>query len=461
MTDQQSSWTLSCYDGEIETPNIDRLAREGIQLTNFFTNSACCTPSRGCFFTGLYPHSHGAFFNDIPLRRDVRTIAHVLRDAAYKTSYVGKWHLDGDWNSFRDAYRMAGADPDDSDFPEEEKIVLDRDRWIDSDRSMGFDDCRWMFNCSHAKRVAEDDDGRAKFIGGKPGDGESYTTDWLTTKAIEIIKSDPNHPFLMTLAIPDPHDPFSVRAPFDTMFSPERVRIPETFYETNLPNWLETDSAKRWSRPAHVVGNEQALRKAKAQYLGEVACIDMNVGRIITALEQKGILDETIVVFTTDHGEYMGEHGIYAKNQLYEGAYRIPCIIRYPPDIQAGTILERFVTTVDAQQTLLGLMDVPPSGEEQGRNASPLIRGETIRWDDEAFICGTMANRAGMFTPEYELAYVKNCKDHILFDRQTDELQVHNLFHDQEYDHIVEELTRRLVSHNMAIGAPESTWLGN
>lgn len=459
MTDQQSSWTLGCYGGEIETPNIDRLAREGIRLTNFFTNSACCTPSRGCFFTGLYPHAHGAYFNDLPLRRDAKTIAHILHDTAYRTSYIGKWHLDGDWNTFGEAYRLAGADPENVLLPQKEKMAGQRDRWIGGDRSMGFDNCQWMFNCSHAKRVARAADA-VRLINGEPGDEESYTTDWLTTKAIEIIESAGDTPHFITLAIPDPHDPFTVRAPFDTMFDPRSVRVPETFSEKNLPDWLESETAQRWSRPENVVGSEQVLRKAKAQYLGEVACIDLNVGRIISALEQEGILDETIIVFTTDHGEYMGEHGIYAKNQLYEGAYRIPFIIRYPPGVRAGTTLEGFVTTVDVQQTLLGLMDVSAGGDEQGRDASLLIRGESIPWEDEAFIYGTMADRAGVFTPEYELAYAKNSKDHILFDRIHDTSQVRNLFFDPDYSHVVEELTQRLVSHNQAIGAPESIWLG-
>jgi len=328
---------------------------------------------------------------------------------------------------------------------------------------MGFEDCRWMFNCSHAKKISTDadglDGGPVVLVDSEMGDEESFTTDWLTSRAIEYIGREHDQPFFLTLSIPDPHDPFSVRPPFDTMFDPADMAIPDTFHQTDVPEWLTRESVTRWHRPSQVVGSEESLRRAKAQYLGEVACIDHNVGRLIAALGQAGILDETVVVFTTDHGEYMGEHGIYAKNQLYETAYHIPFVVRYPALIRPGHVVERFITTVDAQQTLLGLMGLPASGVEEGRDASLLLRGGHPSWRDEAFIYGTAYNRAGIFTPEYELAYVKDETDHILFDRREDPLQVNNLFHDAAFRGVVAELTERLIEHNRAIGAPEAAWL--
>ena len=193
--------------------------------------------------------------------------------------------------------------------------------------------------------------------------------------------------------------------------------------------------------------------------MGEVACIDHNVGRVMSALQRTGILDETIVVFTTDHGEYMGEHGIYAKNQLYETAYHIPFVVRYPARIQPGHVVDQFVTTVDAQQTLLGLLGLRACGRDEGRDASPLLRGEQLPWQDEAFIYGTAYNRAGIFTPEYELAYIKGEEDHILFDRREDPLQMSNLFHSAALRSVAAHLTERLIEHNRAIDAPEAAWL--
>jgi arylsulfatase A-like enzyme len=460
MTDQQSSWTLSSYGArEILTPNVDRLAREGVRLTSFFANSACCTPSRGCFFTGLYPHRHGAHFNDMPIRQGVGSIARVLRRRGYETSYIGKWHLDGEWRSLEAALRVSGADPDSLGVPLGERVVRDRAAWVQPARSLGFQDCRWMFNCSHAKTVEQRPDGTAALVDGRIGDETTYTTDWLTDRAIESLERRRTRPLFLVLSLPDPHDPFVVRAPFDSMFRPEDMEVPRTFGQQDLPDWMTRESVSHWHRPPSVVGSEAALRRSKAQYLGEVACIDHNVGRLLAALERAGRLDDTVVVFTTDHGEYMGEHGIYAKNQLYETAYRVPFVLRYPRRVPPGSVVDRFVTTVDVQQTLLGLLGIEPCGEEQGRDASPLLRGREIPWRDEAFIYGTLRDRAGIFTPRYELAYVWGARDHVLFDRLEDPDQVVNLFARPSHQAVVRELTERLLEHNRSVGAPEAEWL--
>ncbi len=182
-------------------------------------------------------------------------------------------------------------------------------------------------------------------------------------------------------------------------------------------------------------------------------CIDDNVGRILRALEEKGILDETIVVLTTDHGEYMGEHGLYGKNAWYRTAYQIPFLIRWPKKIRAGLVLERFVTTVDVQQTLLGLMELAPSGREQGRDASPLLRGERIAWDDAAWIHHASLDAAGIFTPSHELVLRKNGA-HWLFDRRKDPEQVNNLADDPALADVRTTLTRRVVDHHRTLDSP-------
>jgi arylsulfatase A-like enzyme len=235
--------------------------------------------------------------------------------------------------------------------------------------------------------------------------------------------------------------------------------VPSTFRQRELPDWFTAPSVTRWHRPPDVVGSEESLRRARAAYLGEAACIDANVGKILRLLESEGILDDTLVVFTSDHGEYMGEHGIYAKNQLYETAYRVPFVARCPGLLPADTAVGNFVTAVDVQQTLLGFLGVAPSGQEQGRDASPLLRGEKVPWRDEAFIYGTVKDKAGIITPRWELAYVKGARDHILFDRAADPEQVENLFHRPSHRGVVRELTERLAAHNRGVGAPEAAWL--
>ena len=271
-TDQQSAWTLGCYGGTVvETPNIDRLAADGALFTNFFTNSAVCTPSRGCFVSGRYPTSHGAYTNNIPLNRDVITFADQLKRDGYRTGYVGKWHLDGH----------------------------PRPGWVHPERSMGFEDARYMFNRGHWKKIEDfpmnKKDQPVVHSYSVIGDEETYATDWLTNKTLEFLDVEDDRPFCHMLSLPDPHGPVHVRAPYDTMFAPEDMPLPTTFNPENLPDWaeeLQSTSMFGTKRP----DREEKLRKFLALYFGEVKLIDDSVGRIVQRLEEMGILEDTIIV---------------------------------------------------------------------------------------------------------------------------------------------------------------------
>jgi uncharacterized sulfatase len=248
------------------------------------------------------------------------------------------------------------------------------------------------------------------------------------------------------VSLPDPHTPFTVREPYMKMYDPEDMVVPKTFKavsKANKPNRKD---------------NKEALKKKKAFYCGLVKCIDDNVGRILACLKEIGILDQTIIVFTTDHGEYMGEHGLYAKNQWYRTAYQIPFLVRWPEKIKPGTQINHYVTNVDVQQTLLDLMEIKPSGREQGRDASALLRGEKCDWKDEAMIHHSSLKSAGIFTPEYELVLKADGK-HMLFNRLSDPEQTKNLCNNPEYRRIMRELTERIVRHNSEVDAPALSWL--
>ena len=432
-TDQQSWWTLGVYGGSlIKTPNIDRIGREGAILKNFFTNSAVCTPSRGCFLTGRYPHAHGAYTNNISLNRDEITFAQVLQENGYDTGYSGKWHLDGK--------RRPG--------------------WVHEDRGMGFADNYYMFNRGHWKKIEDSSMGDTqptvynyKVI----GDEKNYTTDWLTDKVIEYVKRPRTRPFCYMTSLPDPHGPVWVRPPYDTMFKADDMPLPTTLNNENVPSWIKTAQQNSPFGPSKS-NVEEKLREFLALYCGEVKLIDDSVGRIIDCLEQQGILDNTIIVFTSDHGEYAGEHGLHGKNHLYETAYRIPMLIRWPEKIAPGTVIKHIVSTVDFQPSILNLMGISPCGREQGRDVSPLMRGEGIEWQNEAFIHHSSLERAGIFTDDFELAYVKDAEP-ILFNRRNDSDQVNNLFGDPNYKQAVAELTRRIIEHHIEVESPAIEWL--
>jgi len=464
LTDEQNSWTLSCYGGEIvRTPRIDSIAARGARFENYFVTSASCAPSRGSLFTGRYPHAHGSYYNDIPLNRDEITLGHLFQRAGYETGYSGKWHLDG----------------------------TERPGWVRPERSMGFEDCRWMYNRGHWKSIIDRPPGwpnnRSKTatgggfdnpteeqlqvevvdeLDGRPdlsyrlGEGE-YFTDWLTDKAIEFVERPRENPFFYTLSIPDPHFPFTVRPPYDTMFDPADMPVPETFYEENLPSWADEfrqgilkNEGLAWNDPKR----EELLRRYKAQYCGQVKNIDDNVGRLLAALNKQGALDDTLIIFTTDHGDYMGEHGLYRKEQFYETAHRVPLLMSLPGAIPADTVIDRFFASVDVSPTITGLLGIEPSGREQGRDGSAILRGEPAEWVDRAFIHHDSLERAGIFTPEYELGLVKE-GDNALYDRINDPLQVRNLYDSPEHAGVVDDLTQRVVGHHRDVASPALEWL--
>jgi arylsulfatase A-like enzyme len=423
-TDQQSWWTLSCYGSDvIHTPNIDRLAQEGAQLTQFFVNSAVCTPSRGTFLTGRYPHAHGAYQNNLCLNRDEVTFAEVFRRNGYETGYVGKWHLDG----------------------------RARPGWVHAERSMGFEDARFMFNRGHWKKIKDTEMGDCEptiFPYSSFGDERTYPTDWLTDKTIDFLNADRDRPFCFMLSIPDPHTPFRPRAPYDSAFNPDEMDVPESYDEDSpFEPWAQNQSGKP---------DREKLKQYKAWYLGAVKLIDDNVGRLIDCLETAGILDDTVVVFTSDHGEYMGEHGLMGKNMIYETAHRVPFLIRWPEKIAAASVVDRVVASVDFQQTLLGLVGLEACGREQGRDASELLRGQDIAWDDAAYIHHPSNQWAGVYTDKHLYA-THSTGYSMLFDRAGDPDQVRNRVDEDAAE--VAQLRGEVVRHLESCRAPQADWL--
>jgi arylsulfatase A-like enzyme len=412
-TDQLSCWALSAYGGQhLSTPHIDSLAQDGALFNNFFTNSAVCTPSRGCFLTGRYPHAHGAYKNNIPMNLDEITFAQILKNNGYDTGYAGKWHLDG----------------------------TRRPGWVHKDRGFGFSDNYYMYNRGHWKKIEESpmqDVEPTVFPYKMIGDDKTYTTDWLTDKTIEFICKPRKKPFCYMVSFPDPHTPFTVREPYDIMYKPNSITFP-----LSVPDDLRKN-----------------LPVQKARYFGEVKCIDDNVGRIIKSLKQQDIYDKTIIVFTTDHGEYMGEHGLMGKNQIYETAIRIPLIIRWPKKIKNRIEIGQVISTVDFQQTILSLMEFESCGREQGRDASPLLADKKIEWNNAAFIHHSSLERAYLFTVEFELAYTDRGKEGFLFDRKNDPLQMRNLFSNTRYKNVVKKLTKLILNHHKDVNSPAKEWL--
>lgn len=402
-----------------ETPHIDRLAADGALCTKFYAATPVCSPSRSTLMSGQYPQNTGVTNNSMHLSDDVVSFAELLGMDGYATGYAGKWHLDG-----------AG-----------------KPQWGPK-RQFGFADNRYMFNRGHWKQFEDTPKGpRVKARkNGKPSygvggaDEESFATDWLSNKAIEFIEKNKAKPFCYMLSIPDPHGPDTVRAPYDTMFDDSVVEKPRTF---------DKDAAKSpsWAKPAPKCNYKMA------QYHGMMKCIDDNFGKITKHLEKLGLLDDTILIFTADHGDMRGEHHRQNKGIPLEASAKVPFVMRYPKKIQPGTRVDQVVNTVDFLPSMLALMKVETAGKEEGRDCSALLTGKAPEgWKDVTFMRSTgkgQAQRVGWIaavTPRYKLILSSEEKPWLL-DLEEDPDELLNALSEEKGRAVAKQLARELMNY--------------
>ena len=352
MTDQQNTNTLGCYGNSIiRTPHIDRLASEGALFERHYVSAPLCVPSRGSIWSSRYPHCNGVMVNDddrsVALEKDVLTFGDAAKAAGYRCGYFGKWHVgrenvaqhgftDGWWTHLRGSYEQS---------LEESGFVFPKDSDRGSQRGLV------PFELAHDTVVA--------------------------TKTIEFIEERREEPFVVICSMRAPHDPYT--GPFNDLYDPADVPLPPTFREDfhDKPHaqlrGAPRDWFHRWIGSDPAAYDVEELRRIIARYWGLVHLVDTNVGRVLQCLDDLSLAGDTIVVFMADHGDMMGEHGLFAKGLfMYEGSNRIPCVIRWTGRIPAGRRVSWLSSAVDIVPTLLDLMGVPQPACMQGRSMRAL-----------------------------------------------------------------------------------------
>ena len=383
MPDQHRAQSVGCLGNtEVKTPHIDALARQGLTIPNTFANTPVCCPARAILLTGQYCHRNGMVANDLRLNEDGPSIAKSLVAAGYRTGFVGKWHLDG-------GPRLPGFVPP-------------------GPRRQGYQ--FWAANqCSHQhfnNTIFRDTPDPIRL--------DRFEADAYADYAIEFLQAAKAavEPFYLTVQWGPPHDPYKAPPAYRQQYDPAAL--------TMRPNWQ--------AKPG-VPGPEQI-----AEYYGMVTAVDDATGKILRALDDLGLADNTIVLYSSDHGDMLGSQGERLKRKPWEESIRVPGFLRWPGKISPDSSSPAFFTHVDFAPTLLGLAGVRVPAAMQGKDLSRDLLANKGTGPREAFFQifgpfagdGTAAGWRGLRTDRYIYARYAD-KPWVLYDLQTDPYQMTNL----------------------------------
>ena len=379
MTDQQR-WDCLGVNGNpiIQTPHLDALANRSANFTHPFVQAPVCVPSRACFFTGRYAHAHKNRVNYTRLDEDEVLMQRRLRDAGYRTALIGKTHLYYDYPPTSDEAKRTGFD-----IVELQDGARSTDPWSDY--------VRWRNDRDPQKDIyyrdlAANVEGLRNNL--PPGTNpfraaidEDYTdTTWTGVRTRERLKelAKESQPFFLFSSYWKPHSPFEVPVPFDSLYNDVSIPLPkpESLEDIQrLPLPLQK-LILRGKNPPYNMDRER-LEWIYRSYYASITHIDREVGRTLQTLEETGQADNTIVVFVSDHGDQLLEHGLMGKNVFFEGSTRVPLMISFPEKIRPGTY-DDLVESIDLLPTLFDLCGIPEPDPCHGQSLAPLI-GESQR----------------------------------------------------------------------------------
>ncbi len=342
FSDQQRWDTLGCYGQKLDvTPNLDQMALEGVRFSQAYTCQPVCGPARACIQTGRYATQTGCYTNDIALPLEEKTLAHYFNEAGYQTAYVGKWHLASSGEALN--YQTTAIPP--------ERRGGYKDWWMASDllefTSHGYDG--YVYD-KDMKKV----------------DFKGYRVDCITDFALEFLqKRDSEKPFFLFLSHIEPHH------------QNDRNR-----YEG--PNG-SSERFKDYEVPGDLVGTEGDWRENYPDYLGCCNSLDKNLGRIRAELERLGLAEDTIIVYTSDHGSHFRTRNGEYKRSCHDGCIHIP-MIACGPGFEGGKTVDELVSLMDIPATLLACAGLEKPGTMAGRPLQALVDGTATAWPQEVFL---------------------------------------------------------------------------
>jgi arylsulfatase A-like enzyme len=401
---------MSCYGADyMDVPNLNALADESFVFQNAYVSQPVCTPARATIMTGLYPHTAGPIVNMINLPEDAKVISEMISDDHYK-GYMGKWHLGNDierqhgfnvWRSSEDGhgtgYTHAQLNNETSTYTE--YLV-----------SKGY---------TPDRKPAANAEGRGfSLLGRRSGirtstfssdahydmPEEDQMASYLAQEACEFIDENKDRPFVLYVSTFEPHSPY--HGPFMDQYDPETLPVGPAFLEkpesASLVNKVRADYFMKfmldgedqtkdpymmnYAASREDVTTEIGWRTLRAHYMGNITLVDRMVGRINQAIKDAGIEDDTIIVFTSEHGDMMGDHGMLEKRSMFEEASRVPLLMKVPWLSKSQKIIEGSVGHIDLVPTLLDLIGEDVPDHLQGKSLQPVLQGDEDLSQNDVFI---------------------------------------------------------------------------
>ena len=484
-TDQQRRDSLSCYGSPFtSTPHIDRLAADGVVCDRAYTPNPVCTPARASLFTGQYVSRHGAWNVGMNVPEETTMLSHRLAGLGYRTHYIGKTHfqaymgkeasresLDG-WEQ-----RFANWDGPYYGFDKVELCLAHTiggiaghyGLWVKEQAGRSGDDDLTRF------RTARPLSDGPKF-GGRALDWDLpvawHNSVWTAERSIDFLKSrDPSSPFFLAIGFQDPHHAHALPTDFEDRVSEADVPLPRFEsgeLEDKPPHFglahrgeIE-QSAFRGDFPiagqGASAGDSRAVpdvdaRQGRAHYYNMVKLIDQQMGRILQCLDDEGLTDNTIVVFTTDHGELLGDHGLWMKGPFhYEELVRIPLVVRWPQGLSGGRRVTGLCSLVDITPTILAALGEAAGDDEcDGLDVMPLLRGDSDAVRDHAIVECTDDPQGlrlkTIVTENRKLTHYHGHDFGELYDLDEDPGELVNRWSDPAYQEDRQKLTAMLVDH--------------
>ncbi len=449
--DQMRYDAMGCAGNNvIKTPHIDKLASEGVQFSEAYTSYPICCPFRASMLTGKYAQSHGMTQNHFPLRGDQTFLAQCLKDAGYRTGYVGKWHLEG------------GPKPG----------------FVPPDRRFGFEHFVG-FNRGHDYKssIYFDDEGQAYH-------SARYEPDYQTDQFLEFIDmaatAKDGKPFFGYVSYGPPHFPMDMPDFLRTIYSPDEVPLPPGVPNPELqravqkhrnevlckgdPRSGHKSHAAHETKPKGEPETEAEIREFIAEYYGMIHNIDWNLGRILNQLDRLQITDNTMVIFLSDHGDMFGQHGSFCgiKCHAERAAMHVPLIVRYPERFTPQRTDAMVDVGVDMMPTLLDLCGISAPEEMQGQSYLDVLDGKSTDARNAIMyqVFTQTGGNPGEFAPfaqrgirTKDWLYVRHKNERVtLYNERDDYHEQINLVNDPAHTELMDEFDARIAAHMQATG---------